>query len=130
MIVLLKKYWLSILVLLTIFILCLMDTSSLPAQPVVNFDKLVHSLMFSGLSGVIFFDATSYLRFPISKKRIFWGVFLFPLVIGGLTEILQASLPINRTGDWFDFLFNAIGIVFGTGVALLINNWLILRKKY
>jgi len=124
MIVLLKRYWLSILVLLIIFILCFIDTAPLPKQPVVNFDKLVHSIMFLGLSGVIFFDATGYLRFPISKERLFWGVFLFPVAIGGLIEIMQAYLTTSRTGDWFDFLFDGVGAAVGFGIAFRINRTL------
>jgi len=128
MINLLKKYWLSTLVVVAIFILCFMKTSSLPKIPVRDFDKAVHSIMFLGLAGVIFFDNTRYLRFPISKMRIFWSTFIFPIALGGLIEILQADLTTYRTGDWFDFLFDVIGGLIGWGIALLINRFL-LRKK-
>jgi len=129
MIGLLKKYLLSILVLLIIFILCFMNTSPLPAPPVKNFDKLVHVIMFLGLAGVVFFDNTRYLRFPISNRRIFWGSFLFPLLLGGLIEIMQAYLTRYRSGDWFDFLGDAVGIVLAAGIALLINRYFLLKKK-
>lgn len=127
MIILLKKYWLSILVLLIIFILCFMNTASLPASPVRNFDKVVHVLMFLGLSGVIFFDNTNYLRVPISKMRIFFSSFFFPVIIGGLIEIMQAYLTTYRSGDWFDFLFDIVGASLGSGIALLINHKLLLK---
>ena len=124
----LKKYWLSILVILIIFILCFINTAELPKSPVRNFDKFVHTLMFIGLSGVIFFDNTRYFRFPISEMRIFLGTFLFPLALGGLIEIMQAYLTTTRSGDWFDFLFDVIGAFFGWGIAILINRYF-LRKK-
>lgn len=123
MIILLKKYWLSLLFLLIIFILCFMNTVSLPAPPVRNADKLVHALMFLGLSGVVFFDNTNHLQFSISKRRIFLGTFLFPTVIGGLIEIMQSYLTTNRSGDWFDFFCDGIGAFFGLGIALLINRY-------
>ena len=129
MIVFLKKYWLSTLFLLAIFILCFINTTSLPAPPTLNFDKIVHAILFLGLSGVIFFDNTGYLRFPISKVRIFLTSFLFPVAIGGLIEILQSYLTKTRSGDWFDFLFDGIGAFFGWGIALLINRYFLLRKK-
>jgi len=130
MINLLKKYWLSTFVLLIILVLCFMKTSSLPAVPVKNFDKAVHALMFLCLSGVVFFDNTRYLRFPISKVRIFWGTFLFPIALGGLIEILQAYLTDYRTGDWFDFLFDIVGALIGWGIASLINRYLLKKKRF
>jgi len=128
MINLLKKYWLTTLVLVIIFVLCFMKTTSLPVPPIQNFDKVVHTIMFLGLSGVIFFDSTRYFRFPISNVRIFWCSFIFPAALGGLIEILQADLTTYRTGDWFDFLFDNVGAVIGWGIALLINRYLV-RKK-
>jgi len=124
MIRLLKKYGLSLLCLTVIFILCFMKTSSLPAPPVRNFDKVVHAFMFLGLSGVVFFDNTNYLRSAISNSRIFWGTFLFPTLLGGLIEIMQAYLTTYRTGDWLDFLFDGVGAIIGCGIALLINRHL------
>jgi VanZ family protein len=85
--------------------------------------------MFLGLSGVIFFDSTGYLRFPISKMRIFLGIFLFPVALSGLIEILQEYLTIARSGDWFDFWFDVIGAVCGSGIALLINRYYLERKQ-
>jgi len=124
----LKRFWLSALVLLIILVLCFIKTSSLPAPPVRNFDKIVHAIMFLGLSGVIFFDNTRYLRFPISKVLIFWSTFIFPIALGGLIEILQANLTTYRSGDWFDFLYDIVGALVGWGIASLINSCL-LRKK-
>jgi len=124
MIYLLKKYCLTILVLLIIFVLCFMKTTSLPAVQVRNFDKAVHLLMFLCLSGVIFFDNTRYLRFSITKTRMFLGTFLFPVALGGLIEIMQADFTTYRTGDWFDFLFDGVGAVIGWGIAMLINRYL------
>jgi len=128
MINLLKKFWLSALVILIIFVLCFVNTASLPAAPVRNFDKVVHVIMFLGLSGVIFFDNTRYLRDPISKMRIFWSTFVFPIALGGFIEIMQADLTTYRSGDWFDFLYDIVGALVGWVIASLINSYL-LRKK-
>jgi VanZ family protein len=106
-----------------------MNTEPLPTQPINNFDKLVHTIMYLSLSGVIFFDSTRYLRFPISKKRIFLCVFLLPTAIGGLIEIMQAYFTTHRSGEWLDFIFNGVGAFFGMGIALLINRYYLLKKK-
>jgi len=128
MIYFLKKYLLSIVVIVIILILCFMSASDFPKVPVRNIDKLVHTIMFLGLSGVIFFDSTSYLRFPISKQQIFWGVFLFPTVLGGLIEILQGALTTTRLADWFDFIFDVVGTIIGIGIAFVINHYFLKKK--
>jgi len=129
MITYLKKYCISGLVILTILVLCLMDTSTLPEAPMDDFDKLVHVIMFAGLSGIIFFDNTNYLRRQISKTRIFSGSFVLPVFLGGLIEILQENFTKTRTGDWLDFLYDVVGAAFGWGIVLLINHWLLKKKK-
>ena len=129
MIYFLRKYWLSTIFILVIFILCLMNTTPLPAPQILNFDKLVHIIMFMGISGIIFFDSTLYLRLPTNKIRIFLSTFLFPIVLGGIIEILQEYFTQTRSGDWFDFLFDIVGAFLGWGIALLINRRLQLKRK-
>ena len=128
MIMLLKKYWLTILFLSVIFILCFINPSDFPGAPVYNFDKIVHALMFIGLSGVVFFDNKSHLRFRISEIRILLGTFLFPIAIGGLIEILQRYLTKNRSGDWMDFLYDVIGAIIGMEIAFIINHCFLKRE--
>jgi VanZ family protein len=118
------KYWLSILFNLIILTLCLINTSQIEAPPITNFDKLVHFLMFMGISGAIFFDNTSYFRKRISLLRILLGSFLFPVIFGGIIEILQAFLVQSRSGDWMDFLFDTTGAFLGILICLLINRML------
>ncbi|GHS99306.1 membrane protein [Bacteroidia bacterium] len=126
-ITLLKKYWITISLSALILVLCFMNTAELPEAPMTNFDKLVHLLMFMGLSGVVFFDNTNYLRKPVSRQRIFWSSFLFPVLFSGFIEIMQEYFTTNRTGDWMDFLFDSIGATIGLIVCLLINRRLVLR---
>jgi VanZ family protein len=98
-----------------------MNTESLPSAPVIDFDKLVHLLMFMGLSGLVFFDNTKRLKQSISRQRVAWGSFLFPTLFSGAIEIGQEYLTVNRTGDWFDFLFDGIGALIGILICFLIN---------
>ena len=130
MIAFLKKYWITTTIILIVLILCFMDTTQLPKAPTINFDKFVHIVMFSGVSGVIFFDNSLYLRFPISNKRIFWGSFFFPVMLGGLIEIMQEKyLAPTRSGDWFDFLFDVVGTLIGLSIIILINRRLPFTRK-
>jgi VanZ family protein len=118
----LKKYWISILIIIVILVLCFINPSEIPVDvPMTNFDKLAHFLMFMGLSGAIFFDNSFYLKKRVSRKSIFGDSFVFPIVFSGLIEIAQEYLTVYRTGDWMDFLFNVIGVSFGYFVCLVIN---------
>jgi len=123
----LRKYWISIFLIIVILVLCFMDTEPMPKVPMKNIDKLVHFLMFFALAGTVFFDNTGYFKRKISFKRIIFGSFFFPTLFSGLIEIMQEYLPVNRTGDWFDFLFDGIGAFIGICICFLINKSLSLR---
>lgn len=115
-----KKYGITIGICTIILIFCVIPTSELPSAPVSDFDKIVHFLMFMGLSGVIFFDQTAYLKNKISIKAIWIGSFIFPVVFGGSIELLQLCIP-YRSGEWQDFLYDGIGAFAGTLASGLIN---------
>jgi len=118
----LKKYWISITIISIVIVLCFINLSEIPVQaPMTNFDKLVHILMLGGISGAIFFDNTYYFRKRVSGKPIFWGSFFFPVVLGGLIEIGQSYLTTSRSGDWWDFWFDIIGVVIAYPICLAIN---------
>ncbi|GHT54090.1 membrane protein [Bacteroidia bacterium] len=124
--IILKKYWLSILLILIILVLCFMNPPEMPEQiPMTNFDKLVHFLMFMGLCGVIFFDNSFRLKQKVGGWVFFGSSFLFPIVLSGGIEIAQEYLTATRSGDWMDFLFDTIGVSCGYIVCLIINRRLI-----
>jgi VanZ family protein len=122
MIKILKKYWISATLVVTILILCFIKVGPVPElEEMTDFDKLVHLVMFMGISGVVFFDSSSYLREKISFRRLLLGSFLFPLFLGGAIEIFQDLLTTYRSGDWRDFLFDGIGVFIGIIICLIIN---------
>jgi len=116
-----KRHWISIPLCLAIFYLCMMDTQPLPKVNVTNFDKFVHFIMFLTISGVIFFENTSYFRKKISTWKVINFSFFFPVIYGGLIEIAQEYFAPTRMGDSMDFWFNVIGAFFGLIICLLIN---------
>ncbi|MDL2224405.1 VanZ family protein [Bacteroidales bacterium OttesenSCG-928-M06] len=117
-----KKYWISLFLSLVIIVLCFMNTEPMPDVPMTNFDKLVHFLMFLGLSGTIFFENSSYFKKQVSYQRIVWGSFFFPTVFSGLIELMQEYVSPYRTGDWMDFLYDAIGAFVGLAICMKINS--------
>ena len=117
-----RKYWISLSYCITILVLCLINVAPMvPKVPMSDFDKLAHFLMFLGLSGVIFFDNTGYLKRQITLRRILLGSVLFPIFFSGSIEIMQEYLTPNRSGDWWDFFFDIIGATLGLTICLIIN---------
>ena len=118
----LKKYWISILIIAIVLVLCFIKLSDIPVQaPMPDFDKLVHVLMLGGVAGAIFFDNSYYFRKRVSGKSIIWGSFVFPIVLGGLIEIGQKYLTTYRSGDWWDFWADIVGIICAYLICLAIN---------
>ncbi len=99
--------------LLIILILSGYPGSHLPKVPIWQFDKLVHSVIYSILS--IFLIIAFQKQYVMETKRFFlitWIV-LFGIFYGGIMEILQHYIFINRSGNWYDFIANTIGVTFG-----------------
>lgn len=117
-----KKYPISILLSILIFVACFMSLSSVPSPGITNFDKFVHFVMFFFLSGTVFFENTFFFKNPISYQRIIWGSFLFPIVFSGSIEIVQEYVSPYRSGDWMDFLWDCIGVFIALAVCLKINS--------
>lgn len=122
MIQLIKKYWLSIVVNIAVLTVCMIQPPADIEVPMTNFDKLVHFILFMGISGIAFFDNSRYFREKISNIRLLAGSFLFPCAFGGLIEILQEQFTSSRSGDIMDFLFDSIGAAAGILVCWLINS--------
>lgn len=109
-----KYLWIPTVIASIIFYLCcLIPISDIPGGfefPIpIPADKIVHFLMFFGLSGVsaLYYVYDNKGNVKISKLVI--GAILIPILYGGIIEILQTNFFPPRTGDWFDFLADSLG---------------------
>ena len=108
-----QTYWMSFLVAAAILYLSLATgrgLAKLPPIPLfVNADKLMHFMMYMGLSCVITFNQRK------SGKSLlltaFTAVFL-SAAYGGVLELLQPFFP-PRTCDLLDFIADAAGAIVG-----------------
>ena len=78
-------------------------------------DKVVHLLLFATLSFISLWGYRTSL-FDINyphRNRLFIIISLISILYGGLTEILQKYLFINRYGSYYDFIADAIGCLIG-----------------
>ena len=81
-------------------------------------DKWVHILMYGTLSVVLWVEVLRMKNVTCSRYE-YLGIFFFPIIMGGLVELVQAYCTTNRTGDWLDFLANTVGAVIGSLIVLL-----------
>jgi VanZ family protein len=112
------KYLYSIVIAAVIFYLSTATGKALPQMPPVPYlDKVVHIIMYMVLAGALVIE--------IKKKNFFISIIL-PILYGGLLELLQEYFFPPRTGDWWDFLSDIIGVLLG----FFIVRQYIIKHKY
>lgn len=85
----------------------------IPKQPIWQFDKFVHTFIYLIFSFCLMFAfekqySKAHNRFMILSVIVFFGIFY-----GGFMEICQHYIFINRSGNWYDFIANALGSILG-----------------
>lgn len=107
----LRRYHWSILVSVLLLYLSFFQ----PDQPILpdvdNSDKYLHALMYFGVSSTFWFEwlrGHGYERKSMLRGSLY--CFLFPMVLGGLTELGQTYLTDYRSGEWLDFVANVCGV--------------------
>jgi VanZ family protein len=116
-----KLFFISLIWAILIMVVCAIPGNDLPEIrlfTIPNFDKIVHAVLYFPLAFVIGAE------FDLSKK--IWLKLAgpgFTMVIialyGGLIEILQAKLFVDRSADLDDVLFDLIGGLAGLTVYYL-----------
>ena len=86
-------------------------------------DKFMHLISFGAWSGslyllLVFFGTGE--SFKNSTISIIWGTFF-----GALIEVLQITLPVNRSFEYADILADFIGAL----LFVLVLSWIIKTKK-
>lgn len=116
-----KRYPLTSLLVVVIWVLCLIPT--VPETPLSRFsliDKWTHLVMYGTLVAVIWWEYTRQ-HTTNNTRRLFLLAFLAPVAMGGLVELAQAYCTGGRrSGEWFDFVANSVGVVLGTLIGILL----------
>ncbi len=115
----LKHTWPAFTCALIILILSAIPGQELPKVQIINIDKLVHAIMFAFLTILLAKGFSRQTVFEFTHQHYLLTSVLCCILYGGLIEILQATVCINRAGDWFDFLWDAIGSIIGASVIHL-----------
>lgn len=126
---LLKKYPVSCLCVVIIWVLCFCTVPETPLSDVSFIDKWVHILMYCGTCSVIWFE---YLRCHrrVRPREVFVMAWLAPVLMSGLIELLQAYCTGGRrSGDWLDFAANSTGATVAVAVGLLLARLFAARRR-
>lgn len=121
-----KKYPLSLLILIAVVYLSFFNPPSIGESPFPHFDKFVHFCMYAGLSGILWLEHFwNHRKTRPNLKRGLIGAVLFPVLLGGLIEIGQAYLTTTRSGDIWDFFADILGVLIATLVC-----WYMIRPLF
>ncbi len=102
--------------------LSLLNTDDLPSISVNHIDKFYHLFFYTVLA--IFWNLFYFSLSKINIIKQYSLSFVFSFTLGLLLEYMQ-KLSGFRTFDWFDVLFNTLGIIFGTIIVILSKDFLI-----
>ena len=118
----LKKYPVSLLVILAVIYLSFFRPPSTDLGTIPNIDKVVHVCMYFGMSGMLWLE---FLRAHRRDRAPLWhawvGALLCPVLFSGMVELLQAYCTTYRGGDWLDFAANTAGALLASGVAQVVR---------
>lgn len=108
------KYFIpAIIWLVIITIISGYSGNHVPKLPVWQFDKLVHSVIYFGLSICLLYAYHQQYKAVKTRLKTIVLILVFGIFYGGFMEILQHYIFINRSGNWYDFIANAVGAISG-----------------
>lgn len=116
-------YPLSCIAITVIWYLCLFLDVHVHVGHVKAIDKWTHTVMYLGTGLVIWFE---YLRQhkEINWRRVIYLIWLAPIAMGGLLEILQANCTGGRrSGEWLDFAANSVGTTLAFVIGILVARY-------
>ena len=103
-----KKYPVSLFIILTVIYLSFFKPPSTEISKIPNIDKVVHICMYFGMSGMLWLE---FLRAHRRDNAVLFS---------GMVELLQEYCTTYRGGDWLDFAANTTGAVLASMVGYFI----------
>lgn len=99
---------------LLILVLCLLPGGQLPQwswADLLSLDKPVHAFLFFVLVVLTTRGLQRQTRFQLGRRALLAWAFGIAVVYGGLTELMQGFLLVDRTADLLDFIANTAGAI-------------------
>jgi VanZ family protein len=117
-----RSYWKSISVICCILYLSFAPPSTFKGIPTFeNEDKLIHFLMYSGLTLMLIYDLRNNKKVYHNFRNFIFVCVVFPCLLGGLIEILQPTFFAPRSASWADFFCNDAGVIMGLTTMQLLR---------
>lgn len=87
--------------------------------------------MYGGMAGMLWLEfLLTHHKGGIPYRHGFVGGTICPILFSGMIELLQGAMTVYRSGDWFDFLANMLGVLTATAIAwFLIRPWIQKRAQ-
>ena len=124
-----KQYTLSFICMVVIWILCLVPIPETPLSQINMVDKWTPIVMFGGWCIVLWLEYGLHHQ-VINMKRTIPYAIIFPILMGGLIEIVQQTCTGgNRSGDFIDFIADAIGVALGAAIGIPLAQMISKRNK-
>ena len=125
-----KKYPVSLVIILAVIYLSFFKPPTTDLGTIPNLDKVVHICMYFVMSGMLWLE---FLRAHRRDRTPMWhawvGAFVCPVLFSGAVELLQAFCTTYRGGDWLDFAANTTGAVLASLVACFVLKPRVMRKS-
>lgn len=126
----LRSYPLSMLALSVLMFLSFANFGGVELSTVSYFDKIVHVLMYMGVCTIFWMEwIRAHKNSKPRVKRALLFCCFFPVIMGGLIEVLQEYLVEYRGGDILDFAANTLGCALALAFALAVMQPLIRKYK-
>ena len=126
-----KKYPVSLFIILTVIYLSFFKPPSTEISKIPNIDKVVHICMLFRhvryVCGWSSCGAASGETVRLCGTHV--GAFVCPVLFSGAVELLQAFCTTYRGGDWLDFAANTTGAVLASLVACFVLKPRVMRKS-
>lgn len=111
------RYWKTFLVAAVILYVSLLREPYLTLPPIAHSDKWAHFLMYAMLGAIAWWDS---MRSGMKGWCVVAIAIVLPVLYGGAIEIVQELWFYPRTGEWMDWLADAVGVMFGCGLVAFV----------
>ncbi len=116
-----KNFWKPLLWAIIILIISGIPGQVVEPYVVWNADKLVHTVIYFGLTMFLLAGLKKIPSLNIFNQKAASIAMLISIFYGGLMEVLQATIFINRSGNLPDFIFNSVGAIIA---AMTFSFWM------
>lgn len=121
-------YPISLITLVVITHLSLFRPTEESSTLIKDLDKIIHFCMYAGFCSILWFEYfRSHKNYNIIK--IMLGTIVAPILFSGAMELAQSYLTEHRSGDWYDFLFNCMGVFAASLLGIYIIRPITVRYK-